>query len=266
MVASATIQSGGTAAAYGGSLMAAALVVADRLAQGEPPPSLPVIGRARLDSWKQIAAFFDRTQRTVQRWERKEGLPVRRHIHERFGSVYAFERELVAWRDSRSQKRHSVPPLETAISRRVRLAVLPFADLSANSQLSDFEDGLTSEIIGHLAQLDPARLGIIARASIRQYKTTACDVTQIGRSLNVDYLLEGSVRLTGYQLRIAARLIDVADQTHIFADTCARRWNDGAAIQVAFAMRITNMVAHHLWSTLLARSRQRTGKTGGRPD
>lgn len=58
----------------------------------------------QLQSWKEIAAFLGRTVRTVQRWERSEGLPIRRHIHQDAASVYAFARELEAWVLSRSVK------------------------------------------------------------------------------------------------------------------------------------------------------------------
>src|ERR1700760_3392949 len=51
----------------------------------------------RLDSWKEIAAFFNRDVTTVQRWEKREGMPVHRHLHDRMGSVYAFRTELDAW-------------------------------------------------------------------------------------------------------------------------------------------------------------------------
>jgi TolB-like protein/Tfp pilus assembly protein PilF len=74
-------------------------------AMGEPspgtsPPSLrPPEGR--LDSWKEIAAFLSRDVTTVQRWEKREGMPVHRHRHDRLGSVYAFSSELDAWVQSR---------------------------------------------------------------------------------------------------------------------------------------------------------------------
>src|SRR3954467_11090406 len=55
----------------------------------------------RLDSWKEIAAFMNRDIRTVQRWEKTEGLPVHRHLHEKAGSVYAYKRELELWYQSR---------------------------------------------------------------------------------------------------------------------------------------------------------------------
>lgn len=70
----------------------------------------------RLDSWKEIAAFLNRTVRTTQRWERSEGLPVHRHIHARGSSVYAYKNELVAWQLSRSTDRSTrrLPEFEPA--------------------------------------------------------------------------------------------------------------------------------------------------------
>ena len=53
----------------------------------------------RLDSWKEIAAYLRRGVRTVRRWERDEGLPVHRHVHQVLGSVYAFKSEIDRWRD-----------------------------------------------------------------------------------------------------------------------------------------------------------------------
>src|SRR5687767_12979340 len=55
----------------------------------------------RLDSWKEIAAYLRRDVTTVQRWEKREGMPVHRHLHDKMGSVYAFRRELDAWSERR---------------------------------------------------------------------------------------------------------------------------------------------------------------------
>src|SRR4051795_10640609 len=52
----------------------------------------------RLDSWKEIAVYLNRDVTTVQRWEKREGMPVHRHLHDRMGSVYASRAELDAWR------------------------------------------------------------------------------------------------------------------------------------------------------------------------
>jgi len=71
---------------------------------GQPPPgTLPIVGSPedRLHSWKEIAAYLSHDVTTVQRWEKREGMPVHRHLHDRMGSVYAFRAELDAWMCSR---------------------------------------------------------------------------------------------------------------------------------------------------------------------
>jgi Tol biopolymer transport system component len=72
---------------------------------GEPSPGvLPSLRppEDRLDSWKEIAAYLNRDVTTVQRWEKREGMPVHRHLHDRMGSVYAYRAELDAWAQSRN--------------------------------------------------------------------------------------------------------------------------------------------------------------------
>jgi TolB-like protein/Flp pilus assembly protein TadD len=66
---------------------------------GTPPSDRPLVDR--LDSWKEIASYLSRDVTTVQRWEKREGMPVHRHQHDRMGSVYAFSSELDAWVQSR---------------------------------------------------------------------------------------------------------------------------------------------------------------------
>jgi Tol biopolymer transport system component len=68
--------------------------------QGSPPPESP--SDDRLDSWKEIAAYMRRDVTTVQRWEKREGMPVHRHVHDKLGSVYGFKSDLDAWARSRS--------------------------------------------------------------------------------------------------------------------------------------------------------------------
>src|SRR5438445_5404264 len=73
-------------------------------AMGEPSPGAPSERppEDRLDSWKEIAAYLERDVTTVQRWEKREGMPVHRHLHDKMGSVYAFRPELDAWAHSRN--------------------------------------------------------------------------------------------------------------------------------------------------------------------
>lgn len=87
---------------------------------GEPPPATSTRERPledRLDSWKEIAAYLKRDVTTVQRWEKREGMPVHRHLHDRMGSVYASRVELDAWTSSRNlppAQENSHTPLETS--------------------------------------------------------------------------------------------------------------------------------------------------------
>lgn len=222
--------------------MATALVVTDALAGGDT--SAP--GWRCLDSWKQIASFFERTPRTVQRWERNENLPVRRHVHEKVSSVYAFERELIAWRNARSRKLSDREEVDSGKLSRTRLAVLPFANLSSDPRLRHFEDGWTDEIISQLACLAPGRLGLIARSTVLPYKAAECSIAHLGRSLGVHFVLEGTVRALGHNLRIAAQLIDVSDQTHVYGDIHACRWAEAASMQIAYAERTAKMISRWL--------------------
>src|ERR1700681_908135 len=68
--------------------------------QGTPPSVRPP--EDRLDSWKEIGAYLNRDVTTVQRWEKREGMPVHRHLHDRMGSVYASRAEWDAWTRSRN--------------------------------------------------------------------------------------------------------------------------------------------------------------------
>jgi Tol biopolymer transport system component len=76
----------------------------------------------RLDSWKEISAYLNRDVTTVQRWEKREGMPVHRHVHDRMGSVYAFRAELDAWARSRNlrvaQENDPAPPDPPALPLR----------------------------------------------------------------------------------------------------------------------------------------------------
>jgi len=87
----------------------------------DPPSSLPESSAARLDSWKEIAAYLKRDERTVRRWER-EGLPVHRHMHQKQASIYAYKPEIDAWWNNGRQRLEPAEPTRTA--RRLRLWLL----------------------------------------------------------------------------------------------------------------------------------------------
>ena len=125
---------------------------------------------------------------------------------------------------------------------KIMLAVLPFANFTNDPQQDYFSTGLTEEMITQLGSLEPTRLGVIARTSAMQYKDTKKDVREVGRELGVDYILEGSVRRQGDQVRITAQLIQVKDQTHLWARDYDRNLQDVLALQSDVAGEIAREI------------------------
>src|SRR6202011_1598571 len=100
---------------------------------------------------------------------------------------------------------------------KTMLAVLPFQNLTGDPKEEYLADGLTEEMIAQLSRLHPEQLGIIARTSVMGYKHSDERLDQIGRDLSVQYVLENSFRESGDHMRLTAQLIQVKDQTHLWA-------------------------------------------------
>ncbi len=114
---------------------------------------------------------------------------------------------------------------------RVMLAVLPLENLSADPDQEYFTDGMTDELIAHLGRAQPRRLGVIARTSAMRYKKTQKSISEIGAELGAEFVLEGSVRRAGDRIRITTQLIQVSDQSHLWAETYDRRLADVFELQ-----------------------------------
>lgn len=182
----------------------------------------------RLESWKEIAAYLRRGVRTAVRWEKEEGLPVHRHVHHKLGSIYALKSELDAWRAARANVGGATtpaPPITRRKPDRVVIAVLPFENLSGAPTQMYLADGLTEEMISELGRFSPATLGVIARTTVMQYRESnkPRSIKRIAEELNVDYVLEGSVRSEKDHVRVTVQLIDGRDQTHLWAGATTSR-------------------------------------------
>ena len=125
---------------------------------------------------------------------------------------------------------------------RIMLAVLPFQNLTGDPNQDYFSDGLTEEMITDLGSLEPGRLGVIARTSVMQYKRSDKPVDQIGRELGVQYVLEGSVRRDADRVRIAAQLIQMKDQTHLWSRQYDRELRNLLALQGEIAQEVADEI------------------------
>ncbi|MCZ6911882.1 MAG: tetratricopeptide repeat protein, partial [Proteobacteria bacterium] len=154
------------------------------------------------------------------------------------------------------------------------IAVLPFVSMSSDVENEYFSDGLSEELLNMLANIKD--LKVAGRTSSFYYKGRDIDLREIGSQLNVNHVLEGSVRKSGNQVRITAQLISVADGYHLWSEVYDRQLDDIFKIQeeiaraVTAALKVTllgeedqalameqelNPEAHSMY--LIARSRQR---------
>src|SRR6266849_10885720 len=285
------------------------------------PEGSPLPGK-KLDSWGEIASYLGREVRTVQRWERTEGLPVRRHEHKKKSTVYAYAGELDAWIKQRQPKddpeadaafvpdpetvdanstagsvdpiapspapvRIAVadnpppaprvePPLppppigkriavasaavailcflsygayrwfrvQPATPDKIRLVVLPFANLSGDPKQDYLSAGLTDVITTQLGRLDPEHLRVIAPASAKPM--SGKPIAEIRQKLEVQYILEGSVQPVANQIRIDIRLIQTSDEAQAGSDSFTRELSDFLRVE----SDVAEAVARKMLATL----------------
>jgi TolB-like protein/Flp pilus assembly protein TadD len=232
----------------------------------------PLTANARLDSWKAIAAYLKRDERTVRRWE-KEGLPVYRHVHAKKASIYAFTSEIDRWWEQ--DRRRLEKAAAFAASRRrfawfvatcltvlaaaavwmaggeglfrqpatgaIRsIAVLPLENLSGDPQEDYFADGMTEALITELGMTRALR--VMSRSSVMPYKGRRTALEQVSRDLNVDAVVEGAVLREGSRVRVTAQLVRMQPKRQIWADRYEREMTSILALQADLARAIADEV------------------------
>jgi TolB-like protein/class 3 adenylate cyclase len=135
------------------------------------------------------------------------------------------------------------------------IAVLPFANMSGDPDQEYFADGMVEEIITALSRI--RWLFVIARNSSLTYKGQAADVKQVGRELGVRYVLEGSVRKAGTQVRITGQLIDALTGVHLWADRFDGSLEDVFELQDRVAVSVAGVIEPALQAAEMRRSAAR---------
>jgi adenylate cyclase len=125
-------------------------------------------------------------------------------------------------------------------SRLPAIAVLPLANMSNDPEQEYFSDGITEDLITNLSKF--SRLFVTARNTVFTYKGKAVNVQQVGKELDVAYVLEGSVRKAGNRVRITAQLIDVSTGNHVWAERYDRELHDIFEVQ--------DEITHHIVEAL----------------
>ncbi len=149
----------------------------------------------------------------------------------------------------------SGPVRGLALPDRPSIAVLPFVNMSGDPEQDHVADGMVSDIITGLSRIK--WLFVIAQNSTAIYKARAVEVKQVGRELGVRYVLEGSVRKAGGNLRISARMIDASTGAHLWAERYDRSSDDIFALQDEIAVSAVGAIAPSLRRAEIDRVRRK---------
>jgi TolB-like protein len=147
-------------------------------------------------------------------------------------------------------------PTSVVLPDKPSIAVLPFQNMSGDSEQDYFADGTVEEIITALSRI--RWLSVIARNSSFTYKGQAVDVRQVGRELGVRYVLEGSVRKAGRQLRITAQLSEAWTGASLWADRFDRSLEDVLEFQDKVALSVAGAIEPRLEAAEIHRSVKRS--------
>ncbi|HJU17875.1 MAG TPA: adenylate/guanylate cyclase domain-containing protein [Stellaceae bacterium] len=142
--------------------------------------------------------------------------------------------------------------VQRAVAPRLSIVVLPFANLGNDPEQQYFADGITEDLTTDLSRL--AGMLVISRNTAFTYRNKSVDTKQIGRELGVRYVLEGSVRRAGNQVRIAAQLIDAETDAHLWADRFDRDIGGLFAVQDEISGQIANTLGVELIAAEAGRS------------
>ncbi len=138
------------------------------------------------------------------------------------------------------------PTAAPALPDGPTIVVLPFTEMGGDGSQAHIADGLTEDITTDLSRL--RWLFVIARNSAFTYKGRAVDVREVGRELNVRYVLEGSVRAAGGRIRVNAQLIDAITGTHVWAERYDRELGDIFAVQDEITRHVVAAIEPHLYA------------------
>lgn len=230
----------------------------------------------RLDSWKAIAGYLRRTERTARRWERHEGLPVHRLSHHDRSSVYAYKSELDAWRAAHSSEaptagggtasgsswyaRLAWVAMSVAVVAALggylwlrttdspaptlaTLAVLPFTIDSADAETEHLGGAIAQSLLNQVALAPDLRVRPFA-SSMRSFREEEEPAT-IGKRMGVDMIVTGQVEARGDDLTIKVAMVDVAANLQIWGSSFATTYGELGRLQEQIAQTLREEASRH---------------------
>lgn len=234
--------------------------------------------KTTFDSWKEIATYLRRTEKTCRRWEKELGLPVHRLEDSPRARVFAYKEEIDLW----IKKAGNLDALAEAEKTRAvgfmvrkrrfvygavalgailvllvawlsifkkegrlpifapihSIAILPFEDLSPGKDQEHLADGMTDALINALCNIPG--LWVPARTSSFFFKGKKMPLQEIGRLIRADALIEGSIQVSGKTMRITVDLVKAIDGYHLWSENYDRPLDDIFAVQDEISRKIVD--------------------------
>jgi TolB-like protein/Flp pilus assembly protein TadD len=254
-----------------------------------PNFNAPAEWTKRLDSWKEIASFFRREVRTVQLWERSEGLPVRRHYHKKVGTVYAYRQDLERWWMARSAPSpgHAQHPEEAQTANWPVASVAAPGETARHAHSAEPADGEFGRILvfplevahcvrerGPLRQMVDCFAGglkddlnhelgrlrfnpiYLSTGALPSHGASAPGFTRnIAREFGAEFYLAGAVRYAGNQVRVSVQLVRSDDSICLWSDRFDTALDHVFQAQAELAQKIAQALPVQMVRRI-ARSRQ----------
>jgi tetratricopeptide (TPR) repeat protein/TolB-like protein len=226
-------------------------------ATANPPQSI-TLGAAtdRLDSWKEIACYLRREVRTVQLWEKREGLPVHRHFHKSLGSVFALRSEIDRWKRKVSREIPDPDADSAALARsskgvgdRVTIYVLPLKNVTVSSERRHLCDSIVAKTVAALEEVNPGKLGIVSPKFPVQPESGEVPPA-ISNDAKVDYLLRWSIQDDGAGLRVNVALLFAGTDAVAWSHTYSCRPSDFGDLPAYIADQIVQCLWLKVFSSL----------------
>ena len=159
--------------------------------------------------------------------------------------VKNIDRPLRVWQWHAEKPAYETPDATLDVSAKPSVAVLPFDNMSGDPEQEYFADGISEDIITELSR--NSFLLVIARNSSFSFRGKSIDIREIGESLGVRYVLEGSVRRAGQRVRITAQLIETDTGTHVWAERYDRPLDDIFEVQDEITMNVAAAVGSEIF-------------------
>jgi tetratricopeptide (TPR) repeat protein len=208
----------------------------------------------RLDSWKEIASYLRREVRTVQLWEKNEGMPVHRHFHRQLGSVFALRSEIESWkrRVSRQGGEPEAAPEAPANPSRimpdcVTIYLLPPKNTTFTIERQSLGHGIVAKIVAGLERLHPGQLRVVGPEflGLRQAGEPASSVAV---EKSTDYGLRCTLEEDGPGLRIEVALLSIGTRAVLWSYADRFRGNDFHEL----TSRVAEQIVQCLWLKVLS--------------